>query len=339
MHRFWTSIIRPALDALRPRVVVEIGSREGHLTRPLLEWCAGNEAVAHVIDPLPPQDLEAWQQEFGEVLVFHRELSLTALPRVHDAGAVLIDGDHNWYTVFNELSLLAGQAEGREERFPLVFLHDLEWPYGRRDLYYEPDTIPEGHRRPAQRLGLRPDEPGLSAGAGINAGFFNAVREDGERNGVLTAVEDFMEETDLSLTLTRVSGFHGLGVLISEGRLRANPEVSLVIESIRPSEALELHLKATERARIDERLAVESLREELRTVRSRLRAQVKKSSALSEKNTALRRTNISMTEKNAELAGRNSELSRLNERLARESRAIRGSAWYRVGRAVARRLR
>ena len=31
---------------------------------------------------------------------------------------------------------------------PLLVLHDVGWPYGRRDLYYDPDDIPASTASP-----------------------------------------------------------------------------------------------------------------------------------------------------------------------------------------------
>ncbi len=64
---------------------------------------------------------------------------------------MFLDGDHNWYTVFHELRLIEEHCQRNERLFPLVLLHDLGWPYGRRDLYYNPETIPAEYRQPYAR--------------------------------------------------------------------------------------------------------------------------------------------------------------------------------------------
>ena len=69
--------------------------------------------------------------------------------------AALIDGDHNWYTVVNELRMLRDNARAGREPLPVLILHDVGWPYGRRDLYYDPSTIPEEHRQPHRKAGMR----------------------------------------------------------------------------------------------------------------------------------------------------------------------------------------
>src|SRR3990172_3274569 len=156
MHRFWPSIIQPLLVRLRPKVVVEIGCGEGLNTKNLLEFCAASGSVLHAIDPSPGFDVGTWQEEHGDRLVFHRGNSLKALPEVGPMDAVLIDGDHNWYTVFHELKLIERLSREHHHGFPLVMLHDIGWPYGRRDMYYDPETIPEEYRQPYLRKGMRP---------------------------------------------------------------------------------------------------------------------------------------------------------------------------------------
>ena len=74
---------------------------------------------------------------------------------------VLIDGDHNWYTVLSELETIERLCDERGQGFPLVLLHDIGWPYGRRDLYYDPASIPEEHRKPYDKKGMLPGVPGL----------------------------------------------------------------------------------------------------------------------------------------------------------------------------------
>ena len=123
---------------------------------------------------------------------------------------MVIDGDHNWWTVHEELRLLGERAPGAD--FPLVFFHDVCWPHGRRDDYFAPELIPAEHRQPLAggQGGLVPGEPGLVAG-GLPYPK-SAAREGGPRNGVLTAAEDFAaERPDLRLAVIPV--FFGFGVL------------------------------------------------------------------------------------------------------------------------------
>lgn len=157
MFYFWETVVQPALDATMPRTVVEIGAEAGHLTDRLVGWCQARGAILHAIDPKPAFDVPAWEARCGDNFVMHVAMSLDALPTIADIDAVLIDGDHNWYTVHEELRLIETGCTSRGRSFPLVLVHDIGWPYGRRDLYYDPETIPAASRQPYGRGAMLPE--------------------------------------------------------------------------------------------------------------------------------------------------------------------------------------
>src|ERR687894_1538058 len=161
MHRFWDSIIEPVLEALQPRSIVEIGSDKGFNTRNLVEFCQRSDAKLHVVDPLPKYDVAAWQERYGEHIAFYSVLSLNAMLLIDRFDVVLIDGDHNWYTVLSELKLIEKRCKELSQPFPLVLMHDIGWPYGRRGLYYKPETIPDAYRRPFSKEGMHPESAEL----------------------------------------------------------------------------------------------------------------------------------------------------------------------------------
>lgn len=249
MYRHWESVVEPLLQGLQPDVIVEIGSDQGHNTRNLLEFCRASGAVLHAIDPSPKFDVNEWQRAYPDTLVFHRDVSLESLPTIDQPDVILIDGDHNWYTVFQELAIL--EKHTGDKPYPVVLLHDIGWPYGRRDLYYEPDRIPEPHRHPNRMAGLRPGRIGLDSSGGLNSHLFNATQEGGPRNGVLTAVEDFLEETDLNLEFLQIPGVNGLGLLLPVGLENHRPDVSGLLGELRNSHALLKLLETVETMRID----------------------------------------------------------------------------------------
>ena len=76
----------------------------------------------------------------------------------------MIDGDHNYYTVSEELRLIAERAGN--EQMPLLLFHDVSWPHGRRDDYFDPSQIPEDMRQPiAEGGGLFPVGGGCAPAA------------------------------------------------------------------------------------------------------------------------------------------------------------------------------
>jgi hypothetical protein len=202
-------IMLACVDAVEARRVVEVGAFAGGLTRVLLDWAAGAEGRIVAIDPSPQPALVQLERERPK-LELVRGTSLEALPRMEMPDAVIIDGDHNYWTVSEELRLLDERADGAY--LPLLLLHDVCWPHGRRDDYFAQEQVPEAYRRPVagDGRGLIPGEPGLRAD-GLPFPR-SAAREGGSRNGVLTAVEDFVAVRE-ALRLAVVPAFFGLGVI------------------------------------------------------------------------------------------------------------------------------
>src|SRR5687768_7664396 len=107
MKRFWESLVRPLLEQYDPKLLLEIGSYRGANTELVLTYCRDHDAVLHAVDPLPQFDVAAWQIEFGPHFKFHQTKSLKIIRDLPPADLVLLDGDHNWYTVYHELKQLA----------------------------------------------------------------------------------------------------------------------------------------------------------------------------------------------------------------------------------------
>jgi hypothetical protein len=192
--------------------VVEVGAERGRLTQELLRWAAPAGAKVAAIEPEPISDLLELVEEYPELEVVE-ETSLDALARIPIPDAVVLDGDHNYFTLSNELRLIADRAP--DGQLPILVFHDVCWPLARRDQYAAPDRIPPEHRHPyGEDVKLVPGNPG-TAERGLPFEWA-ALEEGGPRNGVLTAIEDFMEERG-DLRLAIVPLFFGCGLLWPEG--------------------------------------------------------------------------------------------------------------------------
>ena len=200
-------VLLPCLDSAGARSVIEVGAYAGDLTGALVDWAVGAGARVWAVDPSPQDRLVQLANERAE-LELVRKTSFEALGQVPLADAVIIDGDHNYYTVSQELRIIGERAA--EGELPLLIFHDVCWPHGRRDDYYAVERIPPEHRQPiAEGGGLHPDEPGIRPGGLPYRAA--AAREGGPRNGVLTAVEDFLSQRK-AMRLAVVPAFFGLGV-------------------------------------------------------------------------------------------------------------------------------
>jgi hypothetical protein len=205
---------------------VEIGSESGKTTRRLVDLARGRGGVVHAVDPAPGFDADLAVRELAPHLVFHGKKSLDALPEIDRMDAVLVDGDHNWFTVHAELCLIERLAIERGHTPPLILLHDIAWPYGRRDLYYDPDAIPAEHRQPFAKRGISPTSSELAAEGGYNAHLCNALHEGGPKNGVLTAVEDWLAGTSLEAVFAKIPAVFGLGIVLPTLRADARPDLA-----------------------------------------------------------------------------------------------------------------
>ncbi len=249
MLPFFADVIRPMLEVLEPAAVVEIGCEHGKLTRKLCEAVRPWNGKVHAIDPAPLFDERIWTDELAPVLTVHREKSLDALPRVLPVDVVLVDGDHNWFTVIEELRAIERVCRERGAEQPLVMLHDVAWPYGRRDLYYDPSTIPEHARQPYAKRGISPTASELLPHGGMNAHLANALHEGGPRNGVLTAVEDYLKESSIDYLFAKIPAAFGLGILLPRALGARLPELeALVVPWTAP--AVEAFVDRLETARI-----------------------------------------------------------------------------------------
>ncbi|MCU0267077.1 MAG: class I SAM-dependent methyltransferase [Acidimicrobiales bacterium] len=233
MFPFWSHAIAPLLEVVRPATVLEIGSQHGETTQQVL--AALPTAELHVIDPAPGFDVEAWQTRHGERFVFHRALSLDVLPSLPPVDLALVDGDHNWFTVSNELDVLRRTAASAGRPLPVLVLHDVCWPYGRRDGYYAPETVPAEHRQPFAYQGMVPGRSELVADGGTNGWIANAAHEGGPRNGVRTALEDFLadlpsEGPDVRCLVIEVLA--GLAIVASDDQRTRRPDLDALLDRL-----------------------------------------------------------------------------------------------------------
>jgi len=191
MDKHFDSLIKPRLDKLKPLTLLEIGVCEGATTLPLLRWCRDNDARLTSLDPvawsgnLPEQVKQPYQDyvfKYGEsgalptisapyleeacgegLLDYWDCKKITSLDYLKQASesfdAVFLDGDHNFFTVYNELTLIAPRLNAGGN----IFLHDVSDKWSRVDQYYDIRSIPTEY---------------------VN----------GAKQGVLTAVEAFLKD-------------------------------------------------------------------------------------------------------------------------------------------------
>jgi len=205
-------IMQPCLEARGTKTLLEIGSFAGELTESLLGWGTPQGVAISTVEPLPPPELRSVVERHPELTLIE-DTGVGALEGLDELpDTIIIDGDHNYFTLSGELDKIAEKAG--DGPLPLLMFHDVCWPHERRDTYYAPDRVPESERQPlGHNCTIAPGNPGLSDG-GLPFEWA-AAREGGPKNGVLTAIEDFMERRG-GLRLAVVPVFFGFGVLWEE---------------------------------------------------------------------------------------------------------------------------
>lgn len=258
MIRLWGRLIRPIVDLVHVDNMLEVGAESGKSTKILANYMNSRHGTLHCIDPYPEFELEKFKSEYPDV-VFHHDLSLNVLPRIQPFDVGLLDGDHNWYTVYNELKEIEKRHRECDAPFPLLFLHDTHWPYGRRDMYYNPDNIPAEYRQPYAKKGIQLKQPELLDDKGYNKHLNNAEQLGGERNGVMTGIEDYVRETSLSLKQLNFPIFHGLTILVSHDRLESNTGLNEAISHLTTTEGMMELLALCEHIRCADGVVLQSM--------------------------------------------------------------------------------
>jgi hypothetical protein len=207
-----SEIILPCLEIAGARSVVEVGAEEGTFTRQLVGWAEEHDGTVYCVEPAPTPVLRE-MCEASDAVVLVEQFSPRALEELDRADVYVVDGDHNHYTVKRELEAIEAKSAGGGLD-ALVMLQDIGWPWGRRDLYYAPDSLPSGAVHPyTYDRGVTLDCSGVGEGGFRGEGEFAvALEEGGPANGMLTAVEDFLEPRE-ELVLARIASVFGLGVL------------------------------------------------------------------------------------------------------------------------------
>jgi hypothetical protein len=233
MHRFWSTTIKPLVDAAAPRRMLEIGAGSGQLTEPLLLHCRDTGCTLDVVDAAPAAALRDVVQRHDAPPRLHALRGPHAIPLLPAADIVFLDDDNNWSTVYQELQLLFARAIQTGTAPPIIFVHETAWPYGRRDRYDVPDAMTDRHAYACR--GIVPGHSALQDG-GLNGTFNNALHEGGPRNGVMTAVEDFVASWPHPVTLHDLPVFNGMAILVPQAR--ETPPVRAALQAIFGMDAL-----------------------------------------------------------------------------------------------------
>ena len=271
-------IIQRCLGIVRPERLLEVGGEAGLFTRTLVEWSDELQFEVLVVEPYPSPALRDLAARGNLRLIEGK--SPEALSPAGACDVYLLDGDHNFETLAGELQAL---VEVCGDRPFLALLHDVGWPNARRDMYYGSQAGSSDNPGMCMTAGAVPGNSGVTAWGFRGEGDFAIAREEGGvRNGVLSAVEAFLESTD-GYRFLRIPCLFGLGVLFPvdapwaaaieaelapyhENPLLARMEenrLTLFLEVLRLQDSLAIAERDLERVRLEQEEEIEDLSAEL----------------------------------------------------------------------------
>jgi SAM-dependent methyltransferase len=203
--------------------VIEVGVESGQVSAMYAELGA---ARVYCVEPSPRDELRA-RLAANDALHLVEEHSPGALAELPVADLYVLDGDHNYATVRGELEWILANAPDA-----VIAFHDVLWPCSRRDLYYQPSSVPPELQHESTEDGptVWHDECGPAGFVGLGA-FTAATKAGGERNGVLTAIEDVLgSELGEGWHLEVVPAVFGMGVMVA----RESDGAEALIRQLRP---------------------------------------------------------------------------------------------------------
>ena len=229
----WTLYAEPLIRALGPGRVMQVGAGDGELSLRLLDHCRQSGCRADIIAPRPAPGLKEKLEPFAAEHAYFELLPLKAMQMAEHPDLVLFDDEPNWWTVTEALTLMRRLAAERGGKFPVFLLRHTGWPYARRDMYPKPEAVEDKH--PFAYQGLGPDQPGLTED-GIDGRYAHALHEGGPKNGVLTAIEDFIANAPIEIDFRALPFFNGIGVLAPQSRM--TKELKAAIDGLASPESL-----------------------------------------------------------------------------------------------------
>ena len=205
MVTYWP-IFSFILDKVKPGSIAEIGSNKGITTRLIHQYTSKENIELNVIDPFLDNSLKSLDN-----INLYEMTSAEYFDGDNQSDVYFIDGDHNYKTVTIELESIK-RLSGTSNL--LCFMHDVGWPWARRDLYYNPTNCSDKEYIYNQSLHLETDE---FTYRGFPSGDVYAMAKQygGAKNGVQTAIDDFLKAND-ELTYFKLPNVYGLGILISK---------------------------------------------------------------------------------------------------------------------------
>ncbi len=188
MHKLFSNYIEKILKSYNCKNILEIGVYEGATTIEILKWCSKNNSNLTSVEPMGwsgniPEKYKAAHNDYGcinprflsgrinkkfqNLWTVKKELSLNYLKKEKKKfEVVIIDGDHNYFTVKNELESLKKNLADNY----CIILNDVYGKWSRKDQYCDIRNIPSEFQNSKKQGVMSAIEEFLDANHGIKVG-------------------------------------------------------------------------------------------------------------------------------------------------------------------------
>ena len=109
---------------------------------------------------------------------------------------------------------------------------------------------PAEFRQPWRRAGMLPGKSELVDSGGLNPDMANATSEGGERNGVMTAVDDFVAAHPKPIRVVVLPVYFGLAILVEEDVLAHSAKLRWHFDRLESENGKDQLMKLAERAHL-----------------------------------------------------------------------------------------
>jgi hypothetical protein len=223
------SIYMPILELIKPKRIGEIGIEFAGNTKVLIDLLGMNKGKLFSIEPKPNDQVKALFNQHDLAHLYEGK-SLDVINKLPPMCSWFIDGDHNWFTIFNELEEIHQKECSAGAEHSIIFLHDIGFPWAFRDLYYNPSDIPENylHEHCWESGVLYNDTTQKNRGFRGMGSFAISLKAGGDKNGVLCAVNDFLASHSKDYTFYNIPAVFGLGILVPKSH-KYNHEINNMV--------------------------------------------------------------------------------------------------------------
>src|SRR3990170_5511132 len=124
---FWLDIVRPLAELCGGRHVLEIGAFRGDHSKHLLGYCESVDGHLTIVEPCPGESLRQMVAGSKRARLIEAFSDQVAEDVELPVDVVILEGDVNYHTVFNDLTMIQRWAT-RQGSFPLLFVPNTSWP-------------------------------------------------------------------------------------------------------------------------------------------------------------------------------------------------------------------